>query len=211
MSRLAYPDEQTSLKVDPDCVEGHFEADKNRRRVVAILSGALIGLVAGAVAMTKLARSAPPIPPSRIRLGSYHALSIEESLARHDAAESPACTPAQCRDSRCDPIDAPFLCLTSDSGGSRCSRLAYVPESCDISCDTSACAELLKINNYILAATCRGIKCAPEWCRVQRLCGSSAPFQCLVEAVDFRCSDDEYHWALKGCNACCDARTCGGK
>lgn len=123
-----------------------------------------------------------------------------------------ACTFEECYESNCNWKVAPFTCLFMNGGphGGCSSTPWMVPQTCTTQCDLSQCG---KVETPKDATSCDHA-CDPEWCNGsgERLCGSSASYQCVEGSSAFGCSADKFQWSFKSsvatCSKCCNAKKC---
>mmetsp|Transcript_19107 Transcript_19107/g.41363 ORF Transcript_19107/g.41363 Transcript_19107/m.41363 type:complete len:211 (-) Transcript_19107:166-798(-) len=138
-------------------------------------------------------------------------LTSVDMLGRSSPSSASACTFKECSASRCNHEVAPFTCLFHNGGvHGGCSPIPWTVETCTTQCDLTGCDDL-DIPDDVEDCD---VQCSDEWCTMggQRLCGSTAQYQCMVGSSAFGCSDDRYQWTFRtsdaSCSSCCNADTC---
>jgi hypothetical protein len=179
------------------------------RRSKVVAAALVLGLAVVAVlAYCHPASSSSSLPSA---VGSIDEVGAVTLLGSASPSGPAACTFEECRSSMCTPSVAPYTCLFHNGGvHGGCSPTPWTEETCTKQCDLSGCASL-PIPDTV--KDCSGA-CTDAWCKLGRLCGPTASYQCTSGASTFGCGSDPYYWtvtaSVTACSSCCDTNTCAG-
>eukprot|EP00527_Entomoneis_sp_CCMP2396_P003693 CAMPEP_0198137420 /NCGR_PEP_ID=MMETSP1443-20131203/898_1 /TAXON_ID=186043 /ORGANISM="Entomoneis sp., Strain CCMP2396" /LENGTH=182 /DNA_ID=CAMNT_0043798827 /DNA_START=83 /DNA_END=628 /DNA_ORIENTATION=+ len=170
-----------NAELTPVLANGGFERP-SRKTTSAGFFVLLGGVLAGALLMVV---AFPSFSRTPIEGGPY---PIEGS----PISSTRACDFEECYNNDCNHESAPFICLFHNGGPHMgCSPVDWTPESCDDSCDLSACDDMVIPDD---TDSCEGVVCETEWCNGAQICPTDVPYQCVDGSARFGCSGDKLHW-----------------